>query len=75
MGVINLGLMALTFFAISGDSKPEDPISRPRMAFCNDSLKLEPIAITSPTDFICEVRVGLAPANFSKLNLGILVTT
>ena len=52
VGVISLGLIALIFLACSGDSKPEEPISKPRMAFCSDSLKLEPMAITSPTDFI-----------------------
>ena len=33
------------------------------------------MAITSPTDFIWVVRVASAWGNFSKSNLGILVTT
>ena len=32
------------------------PVSRPRSAFWNDSWKVRPIAITSPTDFIWVVR-------------------
>jgi len=33
------------------------------------------MAIASPTDFIAEVSVVLAPGNFSKVKRGILVTT
>jgi hypothetical protein len=36
--------------------KPSTPTSRPRRAFCSDSWKVRPMAITSPTDFICVVR-------------------
>ena len=38
------------------------PVSSPRSAFWKLSWKVRPIAITSPTDFICvvSVRVGLA---------------
>ncbi|MNC09163.1 hypothetical protein D3C75_567810 [compost metagenome] len=56
-------------------SKPVLPVSRLRSALCRDSWKLRPMAITSPTDFIWVVRRSLAPANFSKLKRGILVTT
>jgi len=35
--------------------RPKCPISSPRSAFCNDSLNVRPIAIVSPTDFICTV--------------------
>src|SRR5262245_52516280 len=38
-------------------------------------LKLRPIAIASPTDFIEVVRIGSAPGNFSNAKRGILVTT
>ncbi|EWS64988.1 hypothetical protein Y695_01768 [Hydrogenophaga sp. T4] len=31
---------------------PSTPTSRPRRAFWNDSWKVRPMAITSPTDFI-----------------------
>jgi hypothetical protein len=51
------------------------PVSSPRSAFCSDSWKLRPIAITSPTDFICVVRRGSAAGNFSNAKRGILVTT
>src|SRR5438552_1332719 len=36
--------------------RPSTPISRPRSAFWNDSWKVRPIAMTSPTDFIWVVR-------------------
>jgi len=55
-------------------SSPHLPISRPRKAFCSDSWKVRPIAITSPTDFICVVRRFSVAGNFSKANRGILVT-
>ena len=54
---------------------PSSPVSRPRSAFCTDSLKLRPIAMTSPTDFIAVPRSGSAPLNFSNAKRGILVTT
>ena len=54
---------------------PSSPVSRPRSAFCIDSWKLRPIAITSPTDFIAVDSNGSAPLNFSKAKRGILVTT
>jgi hypothetical protein len=44
-------------------------------AFWNDSWKVRPMAITSPTDFICVVRRESACGNFSKAKRGILVTT
>ena len=46
-----------------------------RSAFCSASVKLRPIAIASPTDFIVVVRVGSAAGNFSKANRGTLTTT
>ena len=70
-------MVVFAFGAVTSiiESSPLTPTSNPRNAFCNDSCKLRPIAITSPTDFICVVKRSLAPANFSKLNRGILVTT
>ena len=56
-------------------SSPSEPTSRPRSAFWNDSWKVRPIAITSPTDFICVVRWLSACGNFSNAKRGILVTT
>ncbi|MNV44684.1 hypothetical protein D3C71_1364520 [compost metagenome] len=55
--------------------RPSTPTSRPRRAFWNDSWKVRPMAITSPTDFICVVRRESACGNFSKAKRGILVTT
>ena len=49
--------------------------SSERSAFCSASAKLRPIAIASPTDFMCVVSTGSAPGNFSKANLGTLTTT
>ena len=39
------------------------------------SLKVRPIAITSPTDFICVVSVRSARGNFSNAQRGTLTTT
>ena len=46
-----------------------------RSAFCSASVKLRPIAIASPTDFMCVVSVGSAPGNFSNANRGTFTTT
>ncbi len=54
---------------------PKRPVSSPRSAFCSDSLNVRPIAIVSPTDFICVVSVASASGNFSNAQRGILVTT
>ena len=54
---------------------PERPISKALIAFWRLSQNEEPIAITSPTDFIEVVSSSEEPGNFSKVNLGILVTT
>ncbi|MNQ78323.1 hypothetical protein D3C85_932320 [compost metagenome] len=64
------GLARSTF-----SSRPQTPTSRPRRAFCRDSWKVRPMAMTSPTDFICVVRRASALANFSKAKRGSLVTT
>ena len=40
-----------------------------------DSCQVRPTAIASPTDFICVVRMGSDPGNFSKAKRGILVMT
>jgi len=49
--------------------------SSERMPFCKASLKVRPMAITSPTDFICVPRVLSAPGNFSNCHFGIFTTT
>jgi hypothetical protein len=66
-------LLALDLF-ITGSS-PSTPVSSPRSAFCSDSWNVRPIAMTSPTDFICVVRRSAAWGNFSNVKRGILVTT
>ena len=38
-------------------------------------LNVRPIAITSPTDFICVPSTGSAPGNFSNCQRGIFATT
>ena len=55
--------------------KPSTPTSSPRSAFCSDSWNVRPIAITSPTDFICVVSRSSACWNFSNAKRGTLVTT
>ena len=56
-------------------SNPYTPVSSERIAFCRDSLKVRPIAITSPTDFICVPITSSVWGNFSNVNRGIFVTT
>ncbi len=55
--------------------KPQAPTSSERSAFCSDSLNVRPMAIASPTLFICVVSVASVCGNFSKVNRGTLVTT
>ena len=49
--------------------------SSERSAFCSASGKDRPMAIASPTDFMCVVSTGSAPGNFSNANRGTLTTT
>ena len=51
------------------------PISSERTAFCSASLKVRPMAMASPTDFIWVPSIGLVAGNFSKAQRGILTTT
>ena len=60
--------------AAGGESNPSWPVSRERSAFCSDSLKVRPMAMTSPTDFICVVSEVSVPGNFSKAKRGTLTT-
>ena len=57
----------------SGSCEPR--FSSERSAFCSASVKLRPIAIASPTDFMVVVRVASAAGNFSNANRGTLTTT
>ncbi len=52
-----------------------DGCSSERSAFCSASGNDRPIAIASPTDFMCVVSTGSAAGNFSKANRGTLTTT
>ena len=55
--------------------QPFSPVSRERSALLKDSCHVRPTAIASPTDFICVVRMGSDPGNFSNAKRGILVMT
>ena len=54
---------------------PARPVSSARSPFWKASLNVRPIAIASPTDFICVVRRKSARGNFSKANRGTFTTT
>ena len=60
---------------MSISSKPDRPVSSERSAFWTLSLKVRPMLIASPTDFMEVVSVFLAPGYFSKAKRGIFVTT
>jgi hypothetical protein len=60
---------------MSISSKPVRPVSIDAQRLLQDSWKVRPMAMTSPTDFIAVVSVGSEPGNFSKAKRGILVTT
>ena len=55
--------------------KPKRPVSSPRSAFWKDSRNVRPMAIVSPTDFICTPSTSSASGNFSNVHRGIFVTT
>ena len=50
------------------------PVSSERMPFWKASLKVRPMAMVSPTDFIAVVRMSSVSGNFSKVQRGILTT-
>ncbi|OPY10156.1 MAG: hypothetical protein A4E67_00668 [Syntrophaceae bacterium PtaB.Bin038] len=78
MGVVSLGIRYSSAFSMSGGSccsSPKRPISRDRTAFWRDSLKVRPMAMVSPTDFMDVVRRSSVSGNFSKVHRGIFVTT
>ncbi len=54
--------------------RPVRSCSSERMAFWSASLKVRPMAITSPTDFIWVVSVWSASGNFSNAQRGIFTT-
>lgn len=49
--------------------------SSERSAFWSASVKLRPMAMASPTDFMVVVRLASAAGNFSKAKRGTLTTT
>ena len=49
--------------------------SRERSAFWSASVKLRPMAMASPTDFMVVVSVGSAAGNFSNAKRGTFTTT
>ncbi len=59
----------------TGNANADPRRSRERIAFCRASVKLRPMAMASPTDFMVVVRVRSAEGNFSNANRGILTTT
>ena len=52
---------------------PRDSIER--RAFCSASGNERPMAMASPTDFMCVVSSVSALGNFSNANRGVLTTT
>ena len=61
-----LDQIASTNFAAPSDL----PVSRLRMPLPSACLKVRPMAITSPTHFICVPSTGSAPGNFSNCQRG-----
>lgn len=53
----------------------EPAFSSERSAFWNASVKLRPMAMASPTDFMVVVSVESALGNFSKAKRGAFTTT
>ncbi len=49
--------------------------SRERSALANACLNVRPIAIASPTDFMCVESRASTPGNFSNAKRGHLTTT
>ena len=66
---------ATSHLSLRSRPKPKRFTSIERIAFWNASLKVRPIDIASPTDFICVVSVSSASGNFSKVQRGIFTTT
>ena len=54
-----LGCSGVPQRSLPSQPKPKLPTSSPRRAFWNDSLNVRPMAIVSPTLFICVVSVGV----------------
>ena len=74
-GLFEFKILFISSLSSIKKSNPEVSVSIDLIAFPRASLKLLPIDITSPTDFICVPSSGFVCGNFSKVNLGILTTT
>ena len=76
MGRLAFSTSSATSHSGTGVKSSCEPFcSRERRAFCRASVKLRPIAMASPTDFMVVVRVGSAAGNFSNAKRGTLTTT
>ncbi len=62
------------YVSVFVDSKPSMLMSVIRIAFCSDSSKVRPIAITSPTDFIALPISRETRSNLVRSHRGILTT-
>ena len=69
------GSAAVPQRSLPSQPKPKLPTSRPRSDFWKASLNVRPIAIVSPTLFICVVSLLSASGNFSNANRGTFTTT
>jgi hypothetical protein len=74
-GVRACSSRSATGSAVPGHANDASFFSIDRSAFCNASGRLRPMAMASPTLFMCVVSVGSAAGNFSNANLGTLTTT
>ena len=62
----SLGCAGVPQRSFLSQPRPNRPTSSPRSAFCSDSLNVRPIAMTSPTDFICVVKRPGRPRGTSR---------
>ena len=73
------GVGVISFWRMRSLSMTSDPgsfaVSSDRTPFRKASLNVRPIAMTSPTDFICVPSVGSDSGNFSNAHFGIFTTT
>jgi hypothetical protein len=68
-------LIIVSSAALSAGKSTLTSSSRLRMDFWNASLKVRPMAMFSPTLFMCVVRRASAKGNFSKAQRGVFTTT
>ena len=68
-------LVSRSSASVAPTTQPARPASSARSPFWNASLKVRPIAMASPTDFIWVVSRKSAVGNFSNANRGAFTTT